>query len=502
MSIQPVSNGRSGAENGGTMKWHPPFHLNIRQKIVLAFVISALVIGSICALSFRYLTEIERKQHFVEIADDLSNIILEIRRYEKNFLLYGSPEDLAENRNYILRGMALLDTIKPEIGRFKGSPFLIRIEEALTAYGRGIEELAGKDRKTDAPQNARIEERLRDHGKKLVDFSQELVSFERQRILTIIQSLKRQLLASVLTFLVVGASLVPFVARKIIRPLRIIEKTTLQIAGGDFRPIPVSDTRDETERVVEAFNRMVTELEKRQDQLVQARKLASLGTLTSGIAHQLNNPLNNISTSCQIAMEEIGSSDTQFILKMLANVVQEVNRARDIVRGLLEFSRAKEFSLMPVSLSLLIDRSVQLISCQVPPGIEVVTDVPSDMVLYLDAQRMQQVFLNLIENAVHAIGGPPGEIRIAASMDASADEAVIVVEDTGPGIQDADMGRIFDPFFTTKEVGVGTGLGLSIVYGVIEQHRGRITAENREPKGARFVIRLPAGAPRNEARHE
>jgi signal transduction histidine kinase len=473
------------------MKWHLPIYLNIRQKIILGFVVCMMVIGATGALSYRYLTEIERKQHFVEIADDLSNIILEIRRYEKNYLLYASLEDLSENRNYVLQGMALLDKIQPEIGLFKGAPFLIQIEETLASYGRLFQEMADTNRNTDSLEYARIEEQLRDYGKKLVDSSQDLVSFERQRILKIIQTLKRQLLASMLTFLVLGASLIPFVAKKIIRPLRIIEKTTLQIAGGDFRPIPVADTRDETQRVVEAFNRMVTELEKRQDQLVQARKLASLGTLTSGIAHQLNNPLNNISTSCQIAMEEMGSSETAFILKMLSNIVQEVNRARDIVRGLLEFSRVKEFSLMPVSLSLVVDRSVRLISSQIPPGIELVKDVPTDMVLYLDAQRMQQVFLNLIENAIHAIQKPPGEIRITARMNDSAQEAVILVEDTGPGIQDMDMGRIFDPFFTTKEVGLGTGLGLSIVYGIIQRHQGRISVENRELTGARFRIQLP-----------
>ncbi len=119
----------------------------------------------------------------------------------------------------------------------------------------------------------------------------------------------------------------------------------LRIAKGDFSPLPVMDTRDETQQVVEAFNRMVTELERRQDQLVQAKKLSSLGVLTSGVAHQLNNPLNNISTSCQILLEDLDQLETDFVRRVLTNVEQEVARARDIVKGLLEFSRAKEFSI-------------------------------------------------------------------------------------------------------------------------------------------------------------
>jgi signal transduction histidine kinase len=480
------------------MRLKLPVYLNIRQKIILGFVLCMAVIGTTGALSYRYLTEIERKQHFVEIADDLSNIILEIRRYEKNYLLYGSQEDFSENQRYVADGNALVERIKPELADFKGMPLLVQIEEALLAYDREIRRMAEGDSHMEPRKKANIEEHLREYGKTLVDSSQELVSFERKRILKIIQSLKQQLIGSLMTFLLLGASLIPLVARKIIRPLRIIEKTTHKIASGDFRPIPVADTRDETQRVVEAFNRMVTELKKRQDQLIQAKKLASLGTLTSGIAHQLNNPLNNISTSCQIAIEEFHSEQKDFVLKMLSNVVQEVNRARDIVRGLLEFSRVKEFSKMSVSLRMLAERSIRLMSCQVPSGIDIVTDIPEDLVLELDPQRMQEVLLNLIENAVHAIGSPPGEIRIAARLDESGSEAVLAVEDTGPGIEKLAMGRIFDPFFTTKEVGKGTGLGLAITYGIIEQHGGTIVVENREPRGARFRIRLPIQRPERE----
>jgi two-component system NtrC family sensor kinase len=473
------------------MRWKSPFYLNIRQKVIVGLTLCMLLIGLIGGISYRYLREIERKQHLVEVADDLSNVILEIRRYEKNYLLYGMTSDLEENRRYVQQGVAVLEKIAPEMKDLQGAPQLSQLEQAFINYRQSMEQMA-----TCVPQGThscgqRIEDQLREHGKALVDLSTRLVTFERDRILKIISTLKTQLLTSLLVFMTLGAFLIPIVARKIIRPLKVIERTTLRIAQGDFNQLPVLNTRDETQRVVEAFNRMVLELQRRQEQLLQAKKLSSLGILTSGIAHQLNNPLNNISTSCQILLEELRQAEPAFLHKMLTNIEQEVHRARDIVKGLLEFSRVKEFALIPTSLWELVERSVRLISSQIPPGIEIVREVPKDLVLHLDAQRMQQVFLNLIMNAMQAIENPPGQIRVTAGLDGEKGQVVITVEDTGVGIAEKDLARVFDPFFTTKEVGVGTGLGLSIVYGIIQKHEGSITVESRDQEGTRFTIRLP-----------
>lgn len=480
------------------MRWTFPIYLNIRQKVIVGLTISVLGLASVAGMSFRYLREIELKQRLVEFADDLGNIILEIRRYEKNYLLYGSAEDLAENREYVRRGMEVLTAIAPEMKDLKGAPLLDNLRRELLAYSALMDRLAVEGRQGSPSGGHQIEEQLREHGKEFVDLSQQLVTFERQRILNIVRTLKAQLAFAVGILLLVGGFFILVVARKIIQPLNVIEKTTVRIAHGDFSPIAVRNTRDETQRVVEAFNTMVGELEKRQDQLVQAKKLSSLGILTSGIAHQLNNPLNNISTSCQILIEELDEADRAFLRKMLANIEQEVHRARDIVRGLLEFSRVKEFSRVPTSLASVVERSVSLISSQVPPGIEILRDVPGDLCLELDAQRMQQVLLNLLMNAIQAVENPPGQITVVARTDPANQQAIITVEDTGKGIGEADIGRVFDPFFTTKEVGAGTGLGLSIAYGIIQEHQGTISVESREGEGTRFIIRLPLGGKARE----
>ena len=290
-----------------------PTVLNIRQKVMVGFTILVIIICSFGTVSFQYLREVERKQRFVEVADDLRDSILEARRYEKNFLLYGSAEDLNENRRFTQLAIDLLEKTIPEIKDFHGVPQLTKIKSQLGDYQRLMEQTApGRGSSSGLPV-----EQLREHGKALVDLSQSLVSFERERILQIVESLKTQLLSSLGMMIIAGSLLLPALFRKIVLPLREIERTTHRIAEGDFRPIAVPDTRDETQRVVEGFNRMISELEKRQDQLLQAKKLSSLGTFTSGIAHELNNPLNNISTSCQILIEEFDQSDAEFSHRML-----------------------------------------------------------------------------------------------------------------------------------------------------------------------------------------
>jgi two-component system NtrC family sensor kinase len=466
-------------------------HLNIRQKVILGLVTGVLAVGFIGGFSYHYLRAIEVKQHLVQVADDQREIILEIRRYEKNYLLYGQEEDLQQNQRYTLQALEELDQIVPDVKNLRVASQLDRFRQELLAYQELMRQLAGHLKERNQPNNRSLEEQLRSRGKTLVDLSVQLVAFERRRILEIITTLKTQLLVALAIFLGSMGLFTLLVSRKILRPLRVIESTTRRIAQGDFKPLPVLDTRDETQRVVEAFNRMVQELEKRQDQLVQGKKMSSLGVLTAGIAHQLNNPLNNISTSCQIILEELDDGDRKLLRKLLTNVEQEVYRARDIVKGLLEFSRVRDFALKAVPLEEVVKRSTRLISSQVPPGIDVVTEVPEDLILELDPQRMQEVFLNLLMNAIQAITETPGEIKISARADAARREAVITVADTGVGIPQEELDRIFDPFFTTKEVGAGTGLGLSIVYGIIEKHQGRISVESQEGEGTRFIIRMP-----------
>jgi len=467
--------------------------LTIRQKVILGFGLSLLAFLLVGMVEYQNILRIERKLRFVVIGYELQNTLLEARRYEKNFLLYGGRENYDEALANVERAREISERIAPDVSGLKGATYLQELQRELANYSRLLTGLIAQGKGESATPRPReeIETGLRERGKHLVDLSLRLSEFENARIQEILNSLKTKFTSFFIIVILLGLFLTVLVSRKIVQPLNVIEKTTRRIAKGDFKPLPVVQTADETQAVVEAFNKMISELHKRQDQLVQAQKLSSLGILTSGIAHQLNNPLNNISTSCQILMEELKGGDEAFIRKLLTNIDQEVDRARDIVKGLLEFSREREFQLGWVNLANLAIKTLRLISSQLPAGVEVTTEIPEDLDIYVDGQKLQEVLLNLLLNAAQAMPDGTGRIAITAREDGGSHQVEISVSDTGCGISEENLSRIFDPFFTTKEVGYGTGLGLSVAHGIVERHRGTLTVKSKLGEGSVFTIRLP-----------
>ena len=466
---------------------------SIRNKVILGFVLSIIAFVGVGVIAYRNLLTIERKIEFVVRGHELHDTLLEARRYEKNFLLYGQRDNYEDALAYLERAKKVYLRIHPDVRGLKGVTYLERLESEMELYGQLLRELVAERGKDNPNLRSKdeIEAEIRQVGKDLVDFSLRLSDFEHTRVQQIVQSLKTKILYFAAILLLLGLFLTVLVSRKIVRPLTVIENTTQRIAEGDFKPLPVVQTRDETQSVVEAFNKMISELEKRQDQLVQAQKLSSLGVLTSGIAHQLNNPLNNISTSCQILQEDIAEGNSEFIGKLLNNIDQEVDRARDIVKGLLEFSREREFQQNWVNLENLVIRTTRLITSQLPAGVEIFTEIPEDLDIYADAQKLQEVLLNLLLNASQAMPNEVGRITITAVKDKRAKQVEILVKDSGCGIPENHLPHIFDPFFSTKEVGYGTGLGLSVAHGIIEQHGGTLTVVSRVGEGSVFTIRLP-----------
>lgn len=466
--------------------WHP---LSLKQKIILILICYAVAIAALGTVSFDDLNTVGRKLEVVELADNLNWVILEIRRYEKNYLLYRQQEDIAENRRYVDQALAAVEAIRPRVKNLRSQPQLNALSEAIIAYRDLMQRLSDAESK-DTPQDQLVVQ-VRELGQYMLDLAEKEVAFERAMIRRILETLKVQLLSVFGVALALGAIL-PFLAfRKLFKLFNLLHRATEDIAGGRFGQIPVEASEIEMRQLMEAFNRMVEELQRHQTQLIQTQKLSSLGTMAAGVAHQLNNPLNNISTSCQIAMDELDDGDPAFIRKMMDNIDQETIRARDIVKGLLEFSRTKVFSQTRINLAELVKRALTLIGSQVPANIAITTAVPADVAVWVDAQRFQEVLLNLLTNAVQAIGDQPGTITVTAGMDLGAGQAVIRVADSGPGIDETILNRIFDPFFTTKHEGQGTGLGLAIVYGIIKQHRGTIAVESGPGRGTTFVIGLP-----------
>jgi signal transduction histidine kinase len=224
--------------------------------------------------------------------------------------------------------------------------------------------------------------------------------------------------------------------------------------------------------------------------------MASLGTLTSGVAHELNNPLNNISTSVQILLEELEDEDLAYKKELLVETEGQIQRARDIVRALLEFSQERFFKLKKVKFSELVGNTIKLIKGEIPTNVQLAVDVPVDIQGDMDPRRIEQVLINFILNAIQAMD-KGGILSIRAWRDENKAGFCFEVSDTGIGIAPEDLGKIFDPFFTTKDVGKGSGLGLSVSHGIIEKHGGRIEVKSEIGKGTRFIVFLPS--PRLEA---
>jgi len=455
----------------------------------IIFFLSLFSFGLLGIISVYNFAQIEEKFFVVESAYDLSNIILEIRRYEKNYFLFSREDDFRETKRFIDEGKKLHQEILPNVSNQEQLKVLSNLSKYIEIYEKTLDYIHASPYLADVVKNRLIDD-LRNSGQKMVQLSQDFVIYERKLILSINTRLTNNFLLSSLLIALFFVFLLIYIVRKIVRPLKRIEVTTQEIAKGEFKKVEVWNTNDEIQQVMLAFNKMVEELEKRQNQLVQAQKLSSIGTLASGIAHQVNNPLNNISTSCQIMMEECKDITSDLALKMMSNIESETFRARDIVRGLLEFSRNQEFVLTENRLKDVVERSIRLISSQIPQGIEITHQVPESIVIKLDRQKMAEVFLNLFLNAIQSIQPDSGRISVTAVQNDEKKQVVIAVEDTGKGIPVEIRNRIFDPFFSTKDIGMGTGLGLYIVYGIILQHNGKIRVETLLTGGTRMIITL------------
>lgn len=238
------------------------------------------------------------------------------------------------------------------------------------------------------------------------------------------------------------------------------------------------------------INRMKAELEKTQMQLLQSEKMASLGKLAAGVAHQLNNPLSGITLFTKLVMEEYNLEEGA--RKDLSRVMEDAERCRDTVKELLEFARQTKHIRRPHDINRAISRTLFLLENQsLFQNIIIEKDLdPTLPPVHSDIQQLNHMFMNIILNAAQAMEGK-GRLNIKTLFLPEKEQVRIEISDTGPGIPDQILPQIFDPFFTTKQEGEGTGLGLSLVYGIVQNQGGEIKARSLPGEGATFIIDLP-----------
>jgi len=232
------------------------------------------------------------------------------------------------------------------------------------------------------------------------------------------------------------------------------------------------------------------ELKKTQIQLLQAEKMASLGKLAAGVAHQLNNPLGGITLFSQIMLEEYELPEDA--ISDLKRILRDAKRCSRIVKELLEFTRQTNYKMRPQNINDAISRTIFLLKNQTIFQNIIIEYEPQKNLpeIYGDIQQLNHLFMNIILNAADAMEGK-GKLTIITKLESDREKVKITVTDTGPGIPENVLPNIFEPFFTTKEEGKGTGLGLSMAYGIVDQHNGKIFADNNIDLGTTFTILLP-----------
>ena len=478
---------------------------SIRRKIRRSFWAVFLFINLISAAILLNLLLIEERVASYRILSTFLDQTLEIRRYEKNYFLYRNRQDYDETVRMIaaaedligrhrkefdgvdnLRMWALLLFRRREIPEVLRSRASVEVLALLDAYRRRLNEDFGR-----GGMGGPLEAEIRSIGRQLTEIAEQMAGQEQERIRRLLGMSRRMLLGGLILLFIGTALLGRLLSRMALRPLTRLEESMQEIASGRLEMLSAPSRDTEIVALIQAFNRMIRELFKHRD-VIRAEKLASLGTMFAGIAHEINNPLSNISSSAEILLEEADKADAALRRELAEQIVQETERATRIVRSVLSFSRDRGSPREEVSLAELFRETFRFIRWEMPPHITFSVEIPPRIRLHGNRNRLEQAFLNLLKNAVDAMPDKGREERLMVEARQRGPVVEIRISDTGRGIPEHQQEKIFDPFFTTKEVGKGTGLGLFVTHEIIEEHGGTVTVQSREGEGTTFVVTLPA----------
>jgi signal transduction histidine kinase len=475
---------------------------SIRRKIVVGYALLAAGVAVFALLAVADLRLLERRIEEGSAVDDFQETALEMRRHEKNHFLYGGRPELDEAWRLAGDLQQRLGERRPMFAAFATAGELVALGQAVERY----RELAGR-RRNEAGGDDDTAAAIRAAGREVSQAAERMAKGERAALTATLQQSQETLFLAIGVVVLLGLLGGQLLSRVAVRPLRRLEDQLKPIAEGRFVHLPGVSSDQEMVSLTAALNRMLDELESRRRQALRSEKLASIGVLASGVAHELNNPLGNISSSCQILIEEMDVTDRATLRQWLGQIDDETRRAQAIVRTLLDYARQRDFAAAPVDLAQVVGKSLLLLGGRLK-AVTPEVHIPSGLAILGDGQRLQQVFINLVQNAVDAGAGRieigarpaaadnwrpgPGACVMGEAPAAGEGGVAVWVADDGPGIGADSLARVFDPFFTTREPGQGVGLGLFVVAEIVAGHGGCIAAESPAGGGARFTAWLPA----------
>ncbi len=566
-------------------------HLKIWHKIFIGVTIPSLIAFAGSFITYGYISNTIERQRFVQIADDLKEDILEVRRNEKNFLHFKDQTQMQNVLNAVANLSGTIDAISDdsagEIGKnnisslrrqisdynktlhrlFSSYQSESRVVKKVRSAGRKLETIIsagnytgrlsldmilhlrlleknymlfrdkksmenlqeglGRFRSIQPPCNEckpyiesiktlmatyRVSDSLAGELQKIGDDIEEISNRisvrERQMIHDFLNKSRRLILAAAAFLLIFGPFFIYRTASYIVAPIKRLVNITKKIAAGDTTLRAPLKEHDETYDLSLSFNKMLDTLLSTRESLERSvellhekqkelEKRASLGFLISGVTHELNNPLNNISLTAETIKEEIDNMPKEELNEFVQDILTQSERAKHIIDDLLDFAGTRKSQEMEkIDVINAIEEAVNLTANELRiNNISLELDLPGNAYFIKGIKsKLEEVFVNIIVNAIHAMGDR-GTLTIRSWPDKDEENIFIRIDDTGQGITEEDMKNIFEPFFTTKEVGEGTGLGLSVSQRIINDHNGEIEVKSDVGKGTTFTITLPLYKP-------
>ena len=483
---------------------------SIRHKTSAAFYLLALFIVLLCLFAFFNLLYLQQQVKEGVVISNFKDDILEMRRHEKNLFLYHNKNEL---ENILLFTQQAINNLKQNhhsYSRLRSKIDLNELQQLLLDYQSLLTKY------WDQLHQQEIAKAIRPLGHRLSLIADKFASQERNNLLQSLNTTQWTLAGAIFITALITVLIGYRLSYLVVKPLRDLENKLEPIAQGQFDQLKVDNDEQEVITFANAFNRMLYELDLRKKRLLQTEKLASLGVLISGVAHELNNPLANVLSSCQLLKEELDSADRDLLIDWLQQIDSETMRAHKIVNALKDFGRQQDFVIEAIQLSELVENTLPLLQNELKHLPIVLKDIPDDVYINVDRQRFQQVLLNLIKNAIDA-GDETNQIELKAEfcwdhscnlpedahvigdlkkpLNPKMPYTILRIKDHGYGIDKSTIKHIFDPFYTTKAPGSGMGIGLYIVQEIIREHSGEIGVlsqpSSQSKQGTEFIIRLP-----------